>query len=437
MKRVEQVRFTRVGASRLAGSQAMAASPGVCADDVRELAAWEPSRDSMRDTVPEAESLNFHPLPSGAYCISRTRLADGAHAGQRMDGHCLIVSPEVLGHFGNHPFTLDHAASQQGLWRHDGDPGPTLPSLTLSGGAAAVDETLLAELAADESGPGRMATLVQAARDSVCLAVVCGPSPDRWIAGLLNCLPPALRLDFSFATGLKFSPRRAFRIVALSDDPAERLWLSNYPNVTVVDLFSDVLEHPIAIDGWSRLVERALALGRIEFLASQMSKRRFELTQDDLPALGLQLLEYLDVGEWSNEPLATEAEPAVARIAPGRAHAAHHQFGKSAAMPANPAQATWANSDPNCPEILDKLEHLDDLVYEAISGQATSIEQLRSAWPRLLEELGEAHLAESREQYLRYALSIWEGCVESNGVRDATRAVQALDVLCLLFGDAT
>ena len=87
--------------------------------------------------------------------------------------------------------------------------------------------------------------------------------------------------------------------------------------------------------------------------------------------------------------------------------------------------------------MLDQLEHLDDLVYEAISGQAGAMEQLRAAWPKLADELGEELLAESREQYLRYALSIWEECAQADGVRQPTQAIQALDVLCLLFGDAT
>ena len=46
-------------------------------------------------------------------------------------------------------------------------------------------------------------------------------------------------------------------------------------------------------------------------------------------------------------------------------------------------------------------------------------------------------LAESREQYLRYALSIWTECTQEGEIRNPTRAIQALDVLCLLFGDAT
>jgi hypothetical protein len=34
-------------------------------------------------------------------------------------------------------------------------------------------------------------------------------------------------------------------------------------------------------------------------------------------------------------------------------------------------------------------------------------------------------------------LSIWEESVSPEGIRQPTRAIQALDVLCLLFGDAT
>ena len=49
--------------------------------------------------------------------------------------------------------------------------------------------------------------------------------------------------------------------------------------------------------------------------------------------------------------------------------------------------------------------------------------------------LGEDLLIESREQYLRYALSVWEECVDAGSIRNPTRAIQALDVLCLLFGD--
>jgi hypothetical protein len=86
------------------------------------------------------------------------------------------------------------------------------------------------------------------------------------------------------------------------------------------------------------------------------------------------------------------------------------------------------------PEVLEKLEYLDDLVYEAISGQPKSLEQLRTLWPKMIKELGTDLLAESREQYMRYALSIRTECA-NGGTRTPDQAVQVLEVLCLLFGN--
>ena len=54
-------------------------------------------------------------------------------------------------------------------------------------------------------------------------------------------------------------------------------------------------------------------------------------------------------------------------------------------------------------------------------------------WPGLLAEVSAELVFESREQYLRYALKIWQG--SPDGVRDAGRAANALDVLCVLFSD--
>ena len=124
------------------------------------------------------------------------------------------------------------------------------------------------------------------------------------------------------------------------------------------------------------------------------------------------------------------------------AHAAHQQYAKTQEAIANAQTRITAMPAPsqtldyNSPEVLEKLERLDDLVYEAISGQPGVMEQLAVAWPALKEELGETLLAESREQYLRYALSIWEGCIGKDNIRDPLLATQALEVLCLLFDDA-
>ena len=442
MQAVEQAIFALLATDRTAEYQVVAKSPGVCDADARELAVWGPKHDSMLVAGPEAESLNFHPLPSGAHCISLTSWVDwnSSGMGQSVSTRCLIVSPETLVRFGNNPFALLCAASANGAWRAGGMRGTKLDPLEIAGGAASVDQALLAQLVADP-GPENMGALVQSACDATCLAVCGARRPAQLIAGLFNCLPPECRLEFSFSTGLKFSPQRPFRIVAISDDPAQRQWVAHYPNVAVLELRGRESPSAAPLYGWARLIERTLAADRVAFLAAQVSKRRFHLTLDDLPALGLQLLEELDTSELGDHEN-IDVEPWHASPTHGqRAHAAHRQFGKSVeAVSTTTAGASVAppsiGLNPGSPEVLEKLEELDDLVYEAISGRSDSMEQLREAWPRIAAQLGEPLLAESLEQYLRYALSIWEECTDADGVRHPSRAIQALDVLSLLFGDA-
>ena len=57
------------------------------------------------------------------------------------------------------------------------------------------------------------------------------------------------------------------------------------------------------------------------------------------------------------------------------------------------------------------------------------------ALTRLREELGMEMIAESREQYLRYALALWENKADLDNDRQPARAIQALDVLCVIFDE--
>jgi hypothetical protein len=347
----------------------------------------------------------------------------------------LIVPPEVLDRFGNHPFGLLQVVSEHCLWQPPNVPCPSLASFVPPDGPASLDPALLERWAAD-LGAKKVAALVHQARNSLCLAVAGADRPMALMAGLLSCLPADCRLEFSFSTGLKFSPRRPFRVVTLSDDPAEQVWVASYPNVAILDLSREAMPPAAAADGWSQFLERTLAGGHLALLAAETAKRRPELSLDDLPALGLQLLESLDCRERPEGKEIRETTEEAPATAGKPAHAAHRQFAKSILAATRRARTgPSVNLAAEAPEIVEKLEHLDDLVYDAMAGQSGALEQLQSVWPRLLKELGDPILAESREQYLRYALSIWQECADRDGIRDPGRAHQALDVLCLLFGD--
>jgi hypothetical protein len=85
------------------------------------------------------------------------------------------------------------------------------------------------------------------------------------------------------------------------------------------------------------------------------------------------------------------------------------------------------------PHTIDLLECLDDAVYEAISGDAVALEKVEVLWPLVLEQLGPQQVEPSRQHYLHYALTIWSAAPGSR--RRPERAVAALDVLSLLFGE--
>ncbi|HWB13273.1 MAG TPA: hypothetical protein VG826_28870 [Pirellulales bacterium] len=97
-----------------------------------------------------------------------------------------------------------------------------------------------------------------------------------------------------------------------------------------------------------------------------------------------------------------------------------------------PAQIVGAQ----CPEALEKLELLDDTVFEAIAGRPGALEELRRLWPAVLIEVGPDLVEESREQYLRHALRVWRECIEGDQIRNPALALTTMEVVCILFADS-
>ena len=59
------------------------------------------------------------------------------------------------------------------------------------------------------------------------------------------------------------------------------------------------------------------------------------------------------------------------------------------------------------PDVIARLEWLDDLMFAAIEGDAAALQAASDAWRRTLDELGAATVEESRQQYLRCAQGVW------------------------------
>lgn len=430
MALIEQAILITTSAGPSPGCQVVAASPGICEADRQELIDWGPARsDLLLESGPDAASLNFHPLPSGAYCISRTTLMGEGIAprpSDRLVTHCLVLWPETLEQFANHPFAVAKAVWGDQPERFQRSLPSVLEPMAVVGSRPIVDQPTLAQLA-EQVGPWHMAMLVQATVNSACLSIAGPATAEQLISGVLDCLPPGHRPTVSFSTGLKFTPHRMFRLFPLPRDPASRRWLSQQPYVTILDLAQQRPSSSLPVDNWARMIERVLAKEQISFLAKELAKQPSDIAPRSLSALGRQLLTELD-----------GPSPGAAAQTPLRAHAAHRVFEKSEPAAMASVQTIPLPSEqlaPDSPELADRLGDLDDAVFDAINGCPGAIDRLKAAWPKLRAELGDALLSESREQYLRYALSIWEQCIEHDSVHNPSRAVDALEVLCVLFDE--
>ncbi len=87
---------------------------------------------------------------------------------------------------------------------------------------------------------------------------------------------------------------------------------------------------------------------------------------------------------------------------------ATNETGVHATTSLSSPRAHHSKNETLMPEVLARLEWLDDLIFEAIEGNPASLDNAATAWKETLDELGEATLEESRLQYMRHARSVWE-----------------------------
>lgn len=473
MELIDQAVFLSAEGDCCEDARRIVVSEGVREADALEILAWGPTSDEVLGSDGGASGIYGHRLRSGAYVLGRTTLFGGplgTRNGLRASTQCLILRPRTLARFAGNPFALLHGAEAAGVLRSHEELPTRLEPLAFGGRAGIVDAALLSQLCL-RPGVDWMAALVQAAIDSASTGVVEGTDPEGVFAGVLNCLPPECRMGISFSIGLRFCARRPYRLVAVPNEAGELERIRRLYHVTVLDL-SDQAPSLVAPAGsWGSVIQRVLRSGRTSFFAGQLARRPLDFSPQDLPALALQMLEEMDASATAGEeeeggwPAAREStEPFLAQGEAGddeceadlwmaspdeaapplrqnrrRAHAPHSPgpFGgeippAAVIRPRPPSK----DLDPDSPEVLHALERLDDLVFDSVSGNQASLEELKTVWPGVRDELGDDLLAESRAQYLRYALTSWEKLAHREAVRDPALAMQSLEVLCVLFTGA-
>lgn len=94
----------------------------------------------------------------------------------------------------------------------------------------------------------------------------------------------------------------------------------------------------------------------------------------------------------------------------------------------HPYRASHAETRP---EVIARLEWLDDLMFAAIDGDSVALEAAVHAWQRTVEELGAEAVEESRRQYMRRAQSVWNS-LRSDPDAAPRKTLAAIEIISLL-----
>lgn len=274
---MDQAIFASVQSARGGGYQLAATSSGLSAAESRELAVWGPSHDSLWEVESERRSFNFHSLQSGRLALSRSVPGAAEYSGRGgscVHTHFLVVDRAGLLQFNNNPFAILRAAS------HTEQPREPIPShlprwqAETALGPASSPQTL-SRLIQQAGGPLPFAAALDAVLRSPAVAFVGSPrSIEAAIEGLIVCLHDRV-VQFSFATGLKYSPRRPARWIGLHGDAMSRRRLARQYQFALVDL-----ERAVPSDEAANALENLL-----EFLAAPTAPGQAASLGDELSPL--------------------------------------------------------------------------------------------------------------------------------------------------------
>ena len=96
----------------------------------------------------------------------------------------------------------------------------------------------------------------------------------------------------------------------------------------------------------------------------------------------------------------------------------------------SPIAADWIREETR-PEVIARLEALDDVIFAAIDGDPAALQQSGEVWQRAVAELGHEAIEETRRQYLRHAQGVWES-LRHQQVQPPHKIFAAIEIIGLL-----
>ena len=215
----EQAVFTSLPRRGRGGYHLVSRSRGVGAADAQALERWAPSHGALIVDGTNRTSVNFHPLPSGRFALSRTCTGPPEYSGRgghQLYTHFLIVDDAVMQAVGFQPFSLYRDAIALGYLLYQPDPSKVLEPVTLSQLHPTRDTAFWADRTVELGFPplGPMEKQLQSGHP-----VRFAYSGDRIALAecLIGLLPPEVVASTSFSTSLVPSSDRPFVLTLVKE----------------------------------------------------------------------------------------------------------------------------------------------------------------------------------------------------------------------------
>ncbi len=216
----EQAIFTSLPRRGREGYHLVSRSRGLGDSEARSLASWAPSHGALIVDARNRSSVNFHPLPSGRFALSRTCAGPAEYSGRggpQLYTHFLIVDEPVLQAVGFQPFSLYRDAMALGYLLYHPDPSEVLEPVPLSRVHPRRDARFW-EGRAIELGLPPLGPLCQRLRSGHPLRFAYAGDRGALAECLIGMLPPESVRRISFSTGLVASSTRPFLLTLVGED---------------------------------------------------------------------------------------------------------------------------------------------------------------------------------------------------------------------------
>lgn len=206
---LEQAIFTSCKTRRGQGYHVVAKSPGLTGEMVKSLNRWCPSHSSLLTPSLDESSLNFHPLTSSFFALSRTVYGGKEYSrrgGLEVATMVVVAARENFAGYDNHPLRLARVARALGHLRWQPSFAERLSPIELP------DSEYSESIFCSDCSPGNHDSIINELIAGKSIALVAESDGIAWLEAAISGLPRERRLELHFATGLKWSKQRPFRL---------------------------------------------------------------------------------------------------------------------------------------------------------------------------------------------------------------------------------